>query len=98
MRLQAQLDAQAHAISDAMVGTMQRLLVERPAKKDARELAGRTENNRWVNFAGPARLIGHFVDVLITDSRRNSLRGRVDLPELRASACRARGWAATHDS
>ena len=86
VRLQAQLDAQAHAISDAMVGTMQRLLVERPAKKDARELAGRTENNRWVNFAGPARLIGHFVDVLITDSRRNSLRGRVDLPELRASA------------
>ena len=86
VRLQAQLDAQAHAISDAMVGTTQRLLVERHAKKDARELAGRTENNRWVNFAGPARLIGHFVDVLITDSRRNSLRGRVDLPELRASA------------
>ena len=86
VRLQAQLDAQAQAISDAMIGTTQRLLVERHAKKDARELAGRTENNRWVNFAGPARLIGHFVDVLITDSRRNSLRGRVDLPELRASA------------
>ena len=86
VRLQAQLDAQAHAISDAMVGTTQRVLVERPAKKDARELAGRTENNRWVNFAGPARLIGQFVEVVITESRRNSLRGRVDLPELRASA------------
>ena len=46
-----------------MVGSVQRVLVERPAQKDARELAGRTENNRWVNFAGPAQLIGRFADV-----------------------------------
>ena len=48
-----------------MVGSVQRVLVERPAKKDARELAGRTENNRWVNFAGPRELIGRFADVVI---------------------------------
>ncbi len=53
-RLQAQLEAQARAISERMVGTVQRVLVERAARKDAHELAGRTENNRWVNFAGPA--------------------------------------------
>ena len=52
-RLQAQLNEQARAISESMVGSTQRVLVERPSKKDARELAGRTENNRWVNFAGP---------------------------------------------
>src|ERR1700732_5153504 len=57
-RLPSQLDTQAHAISARMLGTLQRVLVERPAKKDARELAGRTANNRWVNFAGPAALIG----------------------------------------
>ncbi len=51
--LQALLDANARAISDAMVGSVQRVLVERKARKDARELAGKTENNRWVNFAGP---------------------------------------------
>src|SRR6201996_6779259 len=53
-RLQAQLDAQASAISERMVGTVQRVLVERSARKNAQELAGRTENNRWVNFAGPS--------------------------------------------
>ena len=77
-RLQAQLDSQARAISDAMVGSVQRVLVERPAKKDASELAGRTENNRWVNFAGPAALIGRFADVTVTAALRNSLRGRVE--------------------
>ncbi|MGD9596901.1 MAG: tRNA (N6-isopentenyl adenosine(37)-C2)-methylthiotransferase MiaB [Steroidobacteraceae bacterium] len=76
-RLQAQLDAQARAISESMVGSVQRVLVERPAKKDARELAGRTENNRWVNFPGPAGLVGHFVDVTVTAALRNSLRGRL---------------------
>ena len=60
-----------------MVGTVQRVLVERPAKKDARELAGRTENNRWVNFAGPPGLIGRFMDVLVTEARPHSLRGRL---------------------
>ncbi len=75
--LQAQLEAQARAISESMVGTVQRVLVERPSKKDARELAGRTENNRWVNFAGPASLIDHFVDVTITEAKAHSLRGRL---------------------
>jgi len=76
-RLQAVLDEQARAISDGMVGSTQRVLVERNARKDARELAGKTENNRWVNFAGPESLIGHFVDVVITEAKRHSLRGRV---------------------
>ncbi len=76
-RLQAQLDSQARAISERMVGTRQRVLVERPAKKDARELAGRTANNRWVNFSGPAALIGRFVDVIVTEAHPHSLRGRL---------------------
>jgi len=76
-QLQAQLDAQHRAINEGMVGTVQRVLVERPAKKDARELAGRTENNRWVNFAGPSGLIDRFVDVLVTEARPHSLRGRL---------------------
>ncbi len=76
-RLQAQLHEQAEAISRRMVGTVQRVLVERPSKKDARQLAGRTENNRWVNFDGPPALIDRFVDVVITEALRNSLRGRL---------------------
>jgi tRNA-2-methylthio-N6-dimethylallyladenosine synthase len=75
-RLQAQLDAQSLCISAAMVGSVQRVLVERGAKKGQGELAGRTENNRWVNFAGPASLLQRFVDVLITEARPHSLRGR----------------------
>jgi len=76
-RLQAQLNEQARAISESMVGGTQRVLVERPSKKDKQELAGRTENNRWVNFAGPMNLIGHFVDVAIVEARPQSLRGRL---------------------
>src|ERR1700757_210993 len=76
-QLQAQLDAQHRAINERMVGTVQRVLVERPAKKDVRELAGRTENNRWVNFAGPAGLMDRFVDVVVTEARPHSLRGRL---------------------
>ncbi|MDD5365062.1 MAG: tRNA (N6-isopentenyl adenosine(37)-C2)-methylthiotransferase MiaB [Gallionellaceae bacterium] len=76
-RLQAQLDKQVKAYSEAMVGTVQRVLVEGPSKKDPNELMGRTENNRVVNFAAPARLIGHFVDVTITKALPNSLRGEV---------------------
>jgi tRNA-2-methylthio-N6-dimethylallyladenosine synthase len=76
-RLQAQLEAQASAISERMVGTVQRVLVERAARKNAHELAGRTENNRWVNFAGPATLINQFVDVVITELRAHTLRGRL---------------------
>src|SRR5215469_4986358 len=76
-QLQAQLESQARAISESMVGTRQHVLVERPARRDARELAGRTANNRWVNFAGPAQLIGHFVDVTVTAALAHSLRGRL---------------------
>jgi tRNA-2-methylthio-N6-dimethylallyladenosine synthase len=59
------------------VGTVQRVLVARPAKKDARELAGRTENNRWINFPGPAELMGRYVEVAVTAALRHSLRGRL---------------------
>jgi tRNA-2-methylthio-N6-dimethylallyladenosine synthase len=76
-RLQAQLDAQSLAISRALVGSVQRVLVERHAKKDSRELAGRTECNRWVNFSGPASLLQRFADVVITEARPHSLRGRL---------------------
>jgi tRNA-2-methylthio-N6-dimethylallyladenosine synthase len=75
-RLQAQLDAQALVISRAMVGSVQRVLVERAAKKGHGELAGRTENNRWVNFPGSASLLHGFIDVLVTEARPHSLRGR----------------------
>ena len=63
-------------VSDKMEKTVT-VLVERPSKKDSAELAGRTENGRWVNFAGPPNLIGHFVDVAITEARPQSLRGRL---------------------
>jgi len=86
VRLQAQLESQARTISEAMVGTRQRVLIERTAKKDARELAGRTANNRWVNFAGPATLIGRFVDVTITAALAHSLRGRLADGAVRAAA------------
>ena len=76
-QLQAKINANAQAISQRMVGTVQRILVERPAKKDAQQLAGRTENMRWVNFAGPASLLNQFADVLITEALPNSLRGRL---------------------
>ncbi len=77
MRLQKTIEAQALKISQAMVGTVQRVLVEGHARKDASELAGRTDNNRVVNFAGAARLVGHFVDVTITAALPHSLRGEV---------------------
>jgi tRNA-2-methylthio-N6-dimethylallyladenosine synthase len=76
-RLQHRLDDQAGEISRAMVGTRQRVLAERPSKKDAAQLAGRTENSRWVNFDGDASLLGEFVDLQITEALPNSLRGRL---------------------
>jgi len=79
--LQRRLHAQAMAISERMVGTRQRVLVERPAKRDPRQLAGRTDNNRWVNFDGPEDdplgLINEFAEVEITQANPNSLRGRL---------------------
>ena len=74
--LQARINQQAQVISEAMVGTTQRVLVEKVSKKSARQVAGRTENNRWVNFDGDPSLIGEFVDVVITEALPNSLRGR----------------------
>jgi tRNA-2-methylthio-N6-dimethylallyladenosine synthase len=76
-RLQATITANAMRISAAMVGTTQRVLVEGVSKKRATELTGRTENMRYVNFAGDPRMIGNFIDVTITDAMANSLRGRV---------------------
>jgi tRNA-2-methylthio-N6-dimethylallyladenosine synthase len=81
MRLQKLVNRQAARISRAMVGSTQRILVEGRSKKDASQLAGRTENNRVVNFDGNPRLVGHFVDVEITEALSNSLRGRVALAE-----------------
>jgi tRNA-2-methylthio-N6-dimethylallyladenosine synthase len=75
--LQALIEAQARALSEQMVGGLQRVLVVRPARRDARELAGRTENNRWVNFAGPESLMNRFVEVTITEARAHTLRGRL---------------------
>ena len=74
--LQARINQQAQAIGEAMVGTTQRVLVEKISKKSDRQVTGRTDNNRWVNFdAGPS-VIGRFVDVVITEALPNSLRGR----------------------
>jgi len=76
-RLQAALNANAARISAAMVGSVQAILVEGRSARRAHELCGKTENNRTVNFAGDPRLIGQFVDVVITETQPNSLRGRV---------------------
>src|SRR5690606_10287917 len=76
-RLQALVNDQAKVISEAMVGTVQRVLVERPSRRDPKEYAGRTENNRMVNFQGHPRLVGQMVDVVITQTMTNSLRGRL---------------------
>jgi tRNA-2-methylthio-N6-dimethylallyladenosine synthase len=80
-RLQAKINANAKRISEAMVGTIQRVLVEGPSRKRANELTGRTENMRFVNFAGSPRMVGEFVDITITEAMSNSLRGRVALAE-----------------
>ena len=75
--LQAKIERQAQAISRQMIGSRQRVLVESPAKKDPEELAGRTDNNRVINFRGSHRLIGEFVDVTVTAALPHSLRGQV---------------------
>ena len=76
--LQARIRQQAAEISRGMVGSVQKVLVERQSKKNPGQLAGRTENMRWVNFDGPRSLIGQFVGVLITEALPNSLRGRIE--------------------
>jgi tRNA-2-methylthio-N6-dimethylallyladenosine synthase len=76
-RLQAKLNANAKKISQAMLGSVQSVLVEGPSARDPNELTGKTENMRNVNFPGDPRMIGQFVDVVITEVMVNSLRGRV---------------------
>ncbi len=76
-RLQGLIDAQAYAIAEAMIGTKQRVLVENLSRKSDQELAGRTDNNRIVNFPGPAELVGQFVDVTITAVTSHTLRGEI---------------------
>ncbi len=80
-RLQKRIDELAQAVSRSMVGSVQRVLVEGTSKKDANELAGRTDNNRIVNFAGNPRLINTFVDVRITEALPHSLRGEIVIRE-----------------
>lgn len=76
-RLQKRIDELAQGIQQAMLGTVQRVLVEKISRKSTAELAGRTDNNRVVNFVGNARLINQFVDVLITESAPHTLRGEI---------------------
>ena len=75
--LQERINQQAFEISKGMVGTTQRVLVEKTSKKDDKQLAGKTENMRWVNFDADSSYIGQFVDVVITEALPNSLRGRL---------------------
>jgi len=75
--LQQMIERQAHAISEGMVGTLQRVLVEGPARRDPDELSGRTDSNRVVNFSGPRHLIGAFMAVRVTAALPHSLRGEL---------------------
>ncbi len=75
--LQSRITSRAQEISRAMVGSVQRVLVERPSRKDQRQLTGKTSNNRSVNFDADPGLIGQFLDVQITEALTNSLRGRL---------------------
>jgi tRNA-2-methylthio-N6-dimethylallyladenosine synthase len=84
-RLQAAVDANVSRISESRVGTVQRVLVEGASRKDASELAGRTDCNRMVNFKGPARLVGQMIDVRITATNSHSLRGEAIVRELEAA-------------
>ena len=77
MRLQKRIEAMAFEVSQAMVGSVQRVLVEGHARKDATELAARTDNNRIVNFVGDAAMLHQFVDVRITAAFPHSLRGEL---------------------
>jgi len=80
-QLQAAIEAHGRSIGRQRVGTVQRILVEGPSRRpelgDGHELMGRTECNRIVNFAGPARLVGRMIDVTITEAYPHSLRGEV---------------------
>jgi tRNA-2-methylthio-N6-dimethylallyladenosine synthase len=81
-RLQTQIAAQAKAISAAMIGTRQRVLIDGVSRRDTTELAARTDNNRVVNFPGPQKRIGTFAEVLITATEAHTLRGELLTSEL----------------
>jgi tRNA-2-methylthio-N6-dimethylallyladenosine synthase len=85
-RLQRRIEANARRYSRQMVGTIQRVLVEGSSRKDPRQLAGRTESNRVVNFDGDAALVGQFVDLTITEALPNSLRGVLPTSPIALSA------------
>lgn len=76
-RLQAQINQQARKISQQMVGSVQRVLLEGVSKKNAEEFFGRTDNNRVVNLACDPSLVGSFVNVRITEARSHTLRGEI---------------------
>ncbi|WP_110341861.1 tRNA (N6-isopentenyl adenosine(37)-C2)-methylthiotransferase MiaB [Nitrosomonas sp. Nm84] len=79
-RLQAQINRQCGEISQKMIGSTQRVLLEGVSKKNADEFYGRTDNNRVVNLSSSPELVGHFVNVHITEARSHTLRGEI-LPE-----------------
>ena len=91
-RLQARINAMAAQISAAMVGSEQRILVEGRSKKDPADMAGRTENNRVVNFRGGPDLIGRFVQVRISRAMPNSLRGELLASDDSHPAASAANW------
>ncbi len=76
-RLQQRISDMTQQISRRMVGTIEPVLVERRSRKNPAQLAGRTENNRVVNFSGPLELVGHFAELQITEALPNSLRGEL---------------------
>jgi tRNA-2-methylthio-N6-dimethylallyladenosine synthase len=84
-QLQERLTQHEQQISRRMVGGVERVLVERPSRKDSRQLAGRTQNNRVVNFLGSPALIGELVDLRITEALPNSLRGELAQPLARSA-------------
>lgn len=80
-RLQKRIGDFNRQYMQGMVGTTQRVLVERESKRGGGQMAGRTDSNRWVNFDGHPRMVGHFIEVEVTEALDNSLRGRVAVIE-----------------
>jgi len=91
-RLQARIQEMAARISADMVGTEQRILVEGPSRKNPAQMAGRTENNRMVNFDAGPELIGRFVRVRISAALPNSLRGEFIAEDDVSTADKAANW------
>jgi len=83
--LQKTIDDNVKRLSEALVGTTQRVLVEGPSKKNPAELMGRTDCHRVVNFEAPPRLAGQMVEVRITRALSHTLRGEVVTRELLAA-------------